>query len=244
MADTIEIFKSVDELARFFSLKFAAQVMDTPDGEFCAVALSGGSTPKVIFEYLASHFKEVTDWEKVKLFWSDERCVVPESDESNFKMADESLVDLIPIPASNIFRIRGEADPRVEAERYENLVRDHVPSVAGIPRFDMMMLGIGDDGHTASIFPENIHLFHSDNLFEASEHPGTGQKRVTATGKLINHAKNIMFLVTGASKAEIVEQILEKKTGTEKYPASLVHAENGQLMWLLDEPAASKLSKK
>lgn len=242
MEDTVKIFKSTRELAHFFALKLAAGIRETPESRFFSLALSGGSTPGVAFEYLASNFREHIDWQKVWLFWGDERCVVPDSYESNFRMAEESLLVHISIPASNIFGIKGEADPVTESERYEAVVRQHIPSKHGIHQFDLMMLGLGQDGHTASIFPENIHLFNSDRLFEATENPYNKQKRITATGKMINQARSVVFLVTGESKAEVVARIIKKKDGWEKLPASLVHPQNGQLLWLLDDRAASLLN--
>jgi 6-phosphogluconolactonase len=176
------------------------------------------------------------------IFWGDERCVPPTNDESNYKMTSDSLIKKINIPASNIYRIEAEKDPAEEAERYSNQVRILLPHRMGTPRFDLVMLGIGEDGHTASIFPGEILLFNSEKLFEVSRHPLTGQKRITATGKLINNSKEVCFLVTGESKAERVAQIIEKKPGWERLPASLVLPENGELVWMLDGPAAQMLN--
>ena len=156
-------------------------------------------------------------------------------------MAKDSFLDYLPIPANNIFRIRGEDNPSVEAGRYDEIVRQFVPSFQNIPQFDFIMLGLGEDGHTASIFPGDLHLFISDRLFEVAVNPQTKQKRITVTGKMINHARNILFLVTGESKAEMVARIIKKREGWEKLPASLVHPEKGELLWLLDEKAAAKL---
>ncbi len=176
------------------------------------------------------------------IFWGDERCVSPESDESNYKMASDSLLKRIPIPDANIFRIIGENDPVTEAKRYSEIVSKLIPSVNGNPQFDLIMLGLGEDGHTASIFPNNIHLFDSKNLFEVSEHPDTKQKRITATGKLINNSKGVSFLATGKNKPEKVYQILEKKSEWKFYPASLVDPKNGELIWLLDNLSAEQLN--
>jgi len=200
-----------------------------------------GSTPRKVFEYIALHFKRQIDWQKVQVFWSDERCVDPESEESNYRMAKESLLAKTPIPANNIFRIHGEADPSLEADRYSELIRKHVPTQSNIPQFDLIMLGLGDDGHTVSIFPGSLHLFNSDKLCGVAENPHSKQKRITVTGRIINNARLALFLVTGESKAEMVSRIIEKKEGYEQFPASLVNPENGELIWLLDEQAANKL---
>jgi len=241
MGNTIKIFKSIDELSHFFAQIIETGIRQLAQGEFYSIALSGGSTPRKVFEYIALHFKQKIDWQKVQVFWSDERCVDPESEESNYRMAKESLLDKVPIPAKNIFRIHGEADPSPEADRYSEIIRKHVPDQNNIPRFDMMMLGLGDDGHTVSIFPGSLNLFNSDKLCELAENPYSKQKRITVTGKIINHARIAVFLVTGESKAEIVSRIIEKKEGYEQFPASMVNPQEGELIWLLDGQAADKL---
>jgi 6-phosphogluconolactonase len=242
MGNTIRIFKNIDDLSQFFAQLLAARIKEIPEGEFFSMALSGGSTPKLVFEYLASNFRDKIDWKKVLLFWSDERCVGPQSDESNYRMAKESLLDHIPVPAKNIFRIKGESDPDTETRRYSDVVRQNIPSYTNYPQFDFMMLGLGDDGHTASIFPGNLDLFKSRFLFEVAKHPLTGQKRITGTGNLTNQAHTVIFVVTGETKAEIIARIIEKKEGSEKLPASLVLPQNGELFWLLDDKAAKKLN--
>jgi 6-phosphogluconolactonase len=241
MATTIKIFKKNDDLGHFFAIMLANGIKEIPEGNFFSIALSGGSTPKQVFSYIASDFKNIIDWKKVLVFWSDERCVPVESDDSNYRMAAESFLNHIPLPASNIYRIKGEADPIAEAVRYGEAVRQHVPSVNHIPRFDLIMLGIGEDGHTASIFPGNLNILGSDNLFEVAENPYTMQIRITATGKLINNAKSVVFLATGDSKSEIVSRVIGKKKGWEKLPASSVHPSEGNLFWLLDGKSASLL---
>jgi len=237
----IKIFKGVNELSHFFAQKITDEIQQKSSGEYYSIALSGGSTPRKVFEYIALHFKNQIDWLKVKVFWSDERCVDPESEESNYRMAEESLLDKVPIPVNNIFRIYGEANPSLEAERYSEIIRQYVHSKNNIPQFDLMMLGLGDDGHTASIFPGSLHLFESNKLCEVAVNPYSKQKRITVTGQVINQAKTIVFLVTGESKAEMVARIIEKKDEYDKLPAAMVHSENGELIWLLDEQAASKL---
>lgn len=243
MEKTVKIFKNIDELSHFFAQKLADDIQKKSSGNHYSIALSGGSTPRKVFEYMALHFKDQIDWHKVKVFWSDERCVDPQSEESNYRMAKESFLDKVPIPANNIFRIHGEADPMLEAERYSEIIRQHIPAQNDIPRFDVMMLGLGDDGHTVSIFPGNLHLFTSNKLCEVALNPYTKQKRITVTGKLINHAKTVLFLVTGKSKADMVARVIERKTGWFSLPAPMVNPVDGELLWLLDEPAASDLNR-
>jgi 6-phosphogluconolactonase len=241
MKRIINIFKSKDELARFFALKLSDGIRDIPEGHYFTIALSGGSTPGMVFAWLASNFREQIDWQKVKVFWGDERCVPPESDDSNFRMASESLLVHVPIPESNIYRIKGENNPESEAIRYEEVVHRNIRSQNDIPRFDLIMLGLGEDGHTASIFPGNTQLFSSEKTFEMAENPYSGQKRITATGRIINNAKTVVFVVTGESKAEMVSRVIENKEGREKLPAAMVQPVKGEIIWLLDEKAAALL---
>jgi 6-phosphogluconolactonase len=238
---SVKIFPTVEKLSHYFAKSLAESVNKTPEDKFFSLALSGGSTPKAVFEFIVLNFKNKINWSKVLIYWGDERCVSSESDDSNYKMAANSLLKHISIPNENIFRLKGENDPLTEAKRYSDLVSKLIPSANGNPQFDLIMLGLGEDGHTASIFPNNIHFFDSDNLFEVSQHSDTEQKRITATGKLINNAKRVFLIVTGSNKSEKVYQILEKKKDWECYPASLVNPENGDLIWLLDNLAAEKL---
>ncbi|MBT8387961.1 MAG: 6-phosphogluconolactonase [Ignavibacteria bacterium] len=242
MNKSVKIFSTVENLSLYFAQTLAKYVSKTPEDRFFSLALSGGSTPKVIFEFIRFNFKNKINWSKIIIFWGDERCVSSESDESNYKMASESLLKHIPIPYTNIFRIKGEEDPATEANRYSEIVSKLIASTNGIPQFDLIMLGLGEDAHTASIFPNNIHLFDSKKLFEVSKHPDTKQKRITATGKIINNSKAVFFIATGKKKSEKVYQILEKKNKWKFYPASLVDPKNGELIWLLDNLSAEQLS--
>lgn len=244
METTIKIFNNIDELSLYFGKLLKQSIDELPEDQTFSIALSGGSTPKAVFYFLAQHFKEQIAWEKVQLFWGDERCVPPDDKESNYRMAKESLLNHIPIPESNIFRIKGENPPTDEALEYKKVIEQHVSMVEVMPVFDLFMLGMGDDGHTASIFPDHPEVFRSDRLFEVAVHPETGQQRITATGKLINHSRRIVFLVTGEAKSSVVANILNKTGQWEMLPASMVHPHNGTLYWLLDEEAASKLKDK
>ncbi len=241
MKKHVQIFKNIADLSEYFAALIMSGVQNTPEGRSFSIALSGGSTPKAVFEYLATHFADQIAWDKVQVFWSDERCVPPDSPESNYRMAKESLLDCVPIPAGRIFRIPGEADPATAAAQYTETAHQNLIVSNGVPVFDLLMLGLGEDGHTASIFPNNIHLFHSDHPFEVAEHPQSGQQRITVTGNTINHANVVVFIATGAAKAEMVANVLAKKPGWEQLPAALVNPEAGKLVWLLDEAAAAGL---
>ena len=197
--------------------------------------------PKGIFEYLAAHHQNTIGWHKVKFFWGDERCVPPTDSESNYKMAYESLLSRLQIPASNIFRIRGENDPQNEATEYSEIVKKQLPQTNKIPKFDLIMLGLGEDGHTASIFPNQKSLLESEKIYASAVHPETGQKRITLTGKVINNASTIVFIVTGNNKAKVVDEIINQKDNYKNYPASFILPHNGELYWLLDKSAASQI---
>jgi 6-phosphogluconolactonase len=243
MGPLIKIFDTVEELSDYFAAQLALRVRATPEGRTFSWVLSGGTTPKLVFRRIASKFRNAIDWNKVKVFWGDERCVGSEADESNFKMARENLLDFVPISPDSIFRIRGEDDPASEASRYAEVLELHADLQYGIPRPDFVMLGLGEDGHTASIFPGNLQLFNSDRLFEVTEHPVTKQKRITATGKLINHSKTVIILVTGEAKASVAARVIGQRDGYDQLPATFVQPENGELLWLLDQKAAFKLKQ-
>jgi 6-phosphogluconolactonase len=244
MGNTIIIFDTAEELAHYFASLLTSLIRKTkPSGTFSWV-LSGGNTPKLVFREIAPGLKNSIHWNRVRVFWGDERCVGPEDNDSNYKMARESFLDQVNIPAANIFRIRGEAAPAGEAERYAELFSRNVDHTKGIPRCDLLMLGLGEDGHTASIFPPDIHLFSSDKLFETTLHPETKQRRITATGKIINNAKTVVMLATGESKAARVAQILGHPDGCERLPAARVRPEKGEVIWMLDRQASKKLKSK
>ncbi|WP_421824762.1 6-phosphogluconolactonase [Flagellimonas oceanensis] len=236
----LKIYKDKQEVAEEFSSYFVNQLQDK---EAFYVALSGGSTPKIVFDVLAENFANKVDWSKVHFYWGDERCVPPSDEESNFKMTVEHLFSKIEVPKENINRILGEKDPISEAMRYANLLEIDLDRVEEVPQFDLVILGMGDDGHTASIFPHQIELWDADDHCVVATHPDSGQKRVSINGKVINAAKEVIFLVTGASKAKKVEAVVEKSEGSDAYPASLVNPSSGNLVWFLDEEAAAKLNQ-
>jgi len=241
MADTIKIFETVDELALYFASFLEARIRETPEDTTFSWVLSGGATPALIFRAVALNCRESVDWNKIKVFWGDERCVGPQDEESNFRMARENLLELLPIPWYNIFRIHGENDPAEEAVNYSELFARQVNSYMGIPNADLVTLGLGEDGHTASVFPGGADLFSSHQLFDVSEHPLTKQKRITACVKVINNAKTIIILAPGENKAGMVARILDEQTGWEQLPAAWVRPEKGEKIWLLDRKSASKL---
>ena len=212
------------------------------EGRKAALALSGGNTPRQFFSVLGNLYRDYEGWQNTLFFWSDERCVPPDSQESNYKTAKEVFFDKAAVPPGNIYRIMGENEPWQEAERYSSEILQNVTLRLGIPRFDIVCLGLGEDGHTASIFPGNLDLFDSSRICEVAVHPATGQKRITLTGTVINNAARVIFAVSGRNKAEIVAEILENPSSG-MYPASLVRPLSGVLTWHLDLEAASLLTQ-
>ncbi len=205
------------------------------------IALSGGSTPKILFDLLAKEYDGQVDWSKIHLYWGDERCVPPTDEESNYKMTVDHLLSKVDIPESNVNRVFGENDPVMEAERYGQLIEDQIEHLNDQPVFDIIILGMGTDGHTASIFPHEMELLDSPKTCEVANHPESGQKRVTLTGPVINAAKSVCFLVTGDSKKEKLKQIVDSAEIAKSYPAFHINPSHGELIWFIDESAASLL---
>lgn len=203
------------------------------------IALSGGSTPKTIFDFLAENYKDKIEWAKINFFWGDERCVPSDHPDSNYFMTYEHLFSKINVPQKNIFKIDGDNKPEDEAIRYSEIIFKNVELINNIPSFDLILLGLGEDGHTASIFPDSINLISDKRICAVSQHPALCQKRITLTGTVINNSKKIIFLVTGKSKNEMVDKIINKKSDFEKLPASFINPTDGELIWLMDKEAAN-----
>lgn len=235
----LKIYKDKQEVAAEFAKHLSAFIGER---DICHIALSGGSTPKIVFDELAKKYADAIDWNTVHLYWGDERCVPPSDNESNYKMTVDHLLSKIEIPEENIHRVRGEDEPKAEAIRYASLLEKKLPLVNEIPQFDLVILGMGDDGHTASIFPHEIQLWDSLDICEVAVHPDSGQRRVTITGKVINNAQEVIFLVTGEGKSDKVRIITQQEEEFEIYPASLVNPTSNKLVWFLDQSAASEIS--
>lgn len=231
------------EVARRGAEEFvtAAREAIERDGTF-TVALAGGSTPVGMYRLLSDEpYRSQVEWQRVLFFWSDERCVPPDHPESNYGAAAEALVSHLGVPETNVHRMRGELAPQVAADEYEEEVTSWVPGTP--PRFDLILLGMGDDGHTASLFPGTVALDATVRLVVANVVPKLETTRLTFTAPLINAARRVMFLVTGENKAEALKAVLEGPRDTDTYPSQLVRPRDGLLTWLLDEPAARLLSK-
>ena len=234
MAAIQHIFSDPEALAAAFVADFFASLPQ--QGKVC-IALSGGSTPKLLFQHWASHFPDHPDWQRIHFFWGDERCVPPDHADSNFRMTQELLLDPLGISPMQVHRIRGEAEPGGEARRYAAEIAAHVPLVNGWPVFDLIMLGMGDDGHTASIFPDQLALLTSEEICAVATHPQSGQQRVSLTGKVLNAARQVAFLITGAGKAAVLRDVLNHSGEWRRYPASYVKPA-GSLCFYMDAAAS------
>jgi 6-phosphogluconolactonase len=237
----IKIFISAEEVAS----KIAEELMDmvsenSGEGRNIAISLSGGSTPKILFEKISIGYADRIDWNKVHLFWGDERCVPSGDEQSNYGMTKKYLLDNIKIPDTNVHRIRGETDPAKEAARIADEIRKILPVVNDLPRFDLNILGLGEDGHTASLFPGKKLKTIADGIAGVAVHPGSGQKRISLTRELLSNAGQNIFMVTGEKKADIVYKIMSSKNSVKKFPAAEIRAAD-ILKWYLDESAASKI---
>ncbi|MCC8188876.1 MAG: 6-phosphogluconolactonase [Bacteroides sp.] len=233
------IYPSTIETARALILHLVEMLENEPDRIF-HIALSGGSTPALMFDLWANEYKEITPWERMYFYWVDERCVPPKNSDSNYGLMRLLMLNVAPIPYENVFRIMGENEPEQEAIRYSRLVEEHVPQVNNWPCFDIVLLGAGTDGHTSSIFPGQEYLLTSQKTYERSYNPHNGQKRIALTGQPIMNAERVIFLITGKSKADVVYEIC---SSGDTCPAAYIahHAENVELF--MDDPAAGRLGR-
>jgi 6-phosphogluconolactonase len=240
----INIFKTVDELLPAMAEYFAstAQMAISSRGAF-NVALSGGTSPLKLYEMLASsRFKKRIAWNKINFFFGDERHVPRESPENNAYMVTKALFDPLNISSSQIFSVDTSLPPEEAAANYARAISDHFKN--GDVRFDLILLGLGDNAHTASLFPHTAVLGQKLASVKAVYLDQENRYRITMTAPLINDARHIAFLVFGEAKREAVFHVFEGRTDPEKYPAQLIHPVDGDQQWFLDEAAASRLQKK
>ena len=239
----IRILKTAAELFEAAAAEFAAQANQVvrDNGRF-AVALSGGSTPKALYSLLAT--KSNVPWDKICFFWGDERHVPPDHPESNYRMANEALLSKVPVPPENVFRIHAEEkDAAAAALQYEQALRDFFHLTPGqFPRFDLVLLGTGPDGHTASLFPGTSALNETQRLVVANWVPKFNTHRITFSFPVLNAAACVMFLASGPDKAAILHEILENRAAD--LPSQRVQPTDGKLIWLVDQAAAGALSRR
>lgn len=223
----ISVYPTPLETARELIVHIIEQLRKN-NGPFFNVAFSGGNGPLLMFKLWVEEYKDLTPWEKMCIYWVDERCVPADSSESNYGMMRSLLLSHVTIPDEQIFPIQGENEPEAEALRYSEIVEKGVPTINGLPIFDLVLLGAGTDGHTSSIFPGQEYLLTSGKTYEPSEHPVSKQKRIALTGQPIIHAKEIIFLITGMEKAAVVADIFHSpQAGPAAYIAH--HAKNASL---------------
>ena len=239
------ICRDVDDLNRKAAEQFIglAQKAIQQSGQF-TVALSGGATPKGLYSLLASpDYKERVDWRRVHLFWGDERCVPPDHPESNFRMVQESLLSKVQIPSENVHRMMGENEPEQSAAEYEEHLRQffHL-SLGAVPQFDLIFLGLGEDGHTASLFPGSSALDDTEHLVATVYVEKLKAHRLTVTLPVINAAAEIVFLVAGRSKSPVVKELLSAGSQKLNYPAAKVKPVHGHVTWLVTQDAGESLT--
>ena len=209
------------------------------------IAISGGSTPKAAFQLLADPsqpFLKRMPWEKLDLYWVDERTVPPDDAESNYRMTREAMLDRVPLKPEQVHRMEGELDPEAAAARYESLLRNTFKlEGAETPRFDLVQLGMGDDGHTASLFPHTDAINEMGRLVTANQVPQKDTWRITLTWPVINQASSVFFLIGGKNKAELVREVFTGPRDPERLPSQLIWPASGILTLILDRDAAALL---
>jgi 6-phosphogluconolactonase len=242
----IMVCRDADELAWRAAERFVTLAQDAvaERGRF-TVALSGGSTPKALYSLLASaEFAArmpTLPWPRIYLFFGDERCVAPDHAESNYRMVEESLLSKIVIPSENVHRMIGEIEPAIAAAAYETELRQFFPSSPDkLPRFDLILLGLGEDGHTASLFPDSPALSETEHLVATTYVEKLDAHRLTLTFPVINNAAQITFLVAGQSKANVVKEILGNEAGMAIYPAARIEPHSGKCAWMITSDAAAE----
>ncbi len=238
----VRVFPDLEALsyaaAAFFTEASRPAIQST--GRF-AVAISGGTTPRRLYELLGSdRYARAIDWHHVHIFWADERCVPPEDSQSNFKLASDTFLGKVALPGKNLHRIRGEGSPELGASEYEKILRTFFNGSAQ-PAFDLVMLGVGEDGHTASLFPGSPALKEQNHIAVPICKQSRAVDRISLTLPALNAAHQVLFLVAGSTKAYILQKILEDPGARGTYPAGLVCPANGSVTWLVDEAAARLL---
>ncbi len=246
---TVDIYPAPEDVARGAAEMFAEAAAEAVKARGVArLAISGGSTPKTMLTMLASTsepFLKSIPWDKVQLYWVDERCVGPDDPESNYGMTKRAMLGGVPLPWENVHRIEGELDPEVCAAKYEAEIRNTFKlEGAETPTFDLVLLGMGPDGHTASLFPHTEALHEMARIYVANHVPQKDTYRVTMTWPVITQGRQVAFLIEGAGKAEVLQTVFEGPYNPETYPSQMIRPANGKLTLMLDEAAAAKLDLK
>jgi 6-phosphogluconolactonase len=239
----VHIYKTFESLSILLAEKVLNLIEDNiNNGKDFNIAVSGGKTPIKLFQNISRSYTDKGMWNHVNFYWVDERCVSPEHPDSNFRLVYDTLLRHLSIPDRNIQRIRGEDNPVSEAKRYSGIIRRNVPFKYSWPLFSLVILGMGPDGHTASIFPGQLELFSSDSICKNIFHPETRQQRITLTGNVINNASHVYIMVTGNDKAAILARLFDQTQDNNKYPIHHIRPTNGIVEWFIDEEAAKNLT--
>jgi 6-phosphogluconolactonase len=250
MAETIEVLYYVDASAEAVSRRSARYLTDRILEAAAArpkarIAISGGNTPKQMFELLAdanAPYRAQIPWNKIELYWVDERCVPPDQPDSNYRMTREALLDRVPLSSAQVFRIQGELDPEEAAARYEFEIRQSFRlEGAEMPIFDLVALGMGPDGHTASLFPHTEGLHERMRVAIANHVVNKAAWRVTLTWPVINRARDVFFLIEGADKVDALKQVFLGSHDPESFPAQLIRPASRRITLFLDSAAAAAL---
>jgi 6-phosphogluconolactonase len=237
---------SFEDLSQAAAQHLLEQVESAAEARGIArIAISGGNTPKRMFELLADQagplFKRMP-WDRLQIYWVDERCVPPDHPDSNYRMTREALLDKAPLRPEQIFRMEGELEPELAAARYESLIRGQFRlEGAQIPTFDVVSLGMGDDGHTASLFPHTQAIYELGRVVVANSVPQKNTWRLTLTAPVLNQGRDVFFLVQGKDKAKILKEVLLGTRDPDMLPSQLIRPASGTLLFLLDAAAAQEL---
>ena len=241
----IVVCQDLDDLGAKVAAEFVSLAVNfvQASGKF-TVCLAGGNTPKAFYALLAAGACAVKiPWEQCHFFWGDERCVAPDHADSNYRMAREALLSKVPVPENQIYRIMAEKPPDLAAARYEATLKAHFNSRAGdFPRFHLVFLGLGEDGHTASLFPDSEAVEEQNRCVVAPYVKSLKARRLSLTLPVFNRAANVFFLVSGSSKAEILARIMQPPESSKPLPAQRIRPQNGRLVWFVDQAAARNLS--
>ena len=242
MRPEIHIFKDLEKLSRAAAELFIEQAaLSIAERNQFLVALNGGSTPNRLFQLLATEYQGNVDWSKVHVFWGDERCVPPEDPGSSYGQARDLLLSHVPIPQANIHRVKGELDPAAASDDYARDLKEFASAPLDWPRFDLVYLGMGEDGHTASLFPGSPVDVSEPTMPVTAQYQDRPANRVTLTPAVFNSGRIIVFMATGEKKAQTFAEVISDRYNPERYPAQRIRPDHGTLIWLVDEAAAGKL---
>jgi 6-phosphogluconolactonase len=242
MKPDVRIFKDLEKLSHHAAELFVEQAAEAirQRGRFL-VALNGGNTPMRLFQLLATDFRNKVDWSNVHIFWGDERCVPVDDPGSSYGQAQETLLKYVNIPEDHIHRMKGELPPPSASKEYAQTLKLFAEDKLDFPRFDLVYLGMGEDGHTASLFPSSPVDVTEPTLPVTANYQDRPANRVTLTQLVFNEARMVAFMATGYKKANTLAEVLSDRYNPELFPAQRIDPKNGQLIWLVDEEAASKL---